>query len=164
MPNKFRLLSWRNVLRGGLVYATGDTLAALVLDQFQWLRLLGMLTLGATLYAAEIPAYFYWIERRYGHAGFAGAVRKTLLAQAFFNPLWIARHLACIKVFSGTWQEIDWKLLLVASNSFVHMLPVGLVMNYLIQNRVPLNWRFFASALYSALTTLYFALGEVLFG
>ena len=164
MPNKFRLLSWRNALRGGMVYATGDSLAALVLDQFDWLRMLGMLALGSTLYAIEIPAYFYWIERRYGNAGFTASAIKALLAQAFFNPLWIARHLVFIKVFSGCWREIDWRLLVIATNSFVHMLPIGLLMNYLIQNRVALNWRFFASALYSALTTLYFALGEVLFG
>jgi len=164
MLNKPPLLTWTNVLRGGLVYSTGDSAAAWLLDQFQWTRLLGMMLLGATLYAVEIPAYFRWLERRFGRRGFGGALRKALMAQAFFNPLWIARHLAFIKLFAGQGTEIGWHLLATAASSFAHLLPFGLLMNFLIQNRVPLNWRFFASALYSALTTLYFALGEVLFG
>lgn len=164
MPDKPRLLTWTNLLRGGLVYGSGDSAAACLLDQFQWPRLLGMVLLGATLYAVEIPAYFRWLERRFGRRGLAGALKKALMAQAFFNPLWIARHLAFIKLVSGNGADIGWHLLATATSSFAHMLPVGLLMNFLIQNRVPLNWRFFASASYSALTTLYFALGEVLFG
>ena len=164
MATKPSWLIWQNALRGALVYGSGDTAAALLLGQFSVARLLGIVAVGSTVYAIEIPAYFRWLERRFGGKGRAGAVKKAVLAQAFFNPLWIARHLAFIKLFSGQVAAIRWELLATAADSFVHLLPVGLLMNYLIQNRVPLNWRFFASALYSALTTLYFALGEVLFG
>lgn len=164
MPSKPRLLTWQNAVRGGLVYATGDSVAALILDQFQLSRALCMLLLGATLYAIEIPAYFRWLEHRFGDGGFTNSINKALLAQAFFNPLWIARHLAFIRIFSGDWLQVDWRLLSVALDSFLHLAPIGVVMNFLIQNRTPLNWRFFASALYSALTTIYLALSEVLFG
>jgi hypothetical protein len=157
-------LSWQNALRGALVYTSGDTAAALLLDQFTAARMFGIMLVGSTLYAVEIPAYFRWVERGFGGAGWRRAIGKALLAQAFFNPLWIARHLALVKCFGGHFDEIDGRLLVTATESFLHMLPVGVVMNYLIQNRVPLSWRFFASACYSAVTTLYFALGEVLFG
>jgi len=157
-------LSWQNALRGALVYTSGDTAAALLLDQFDTARLFGIMLVGSTLYAVEIPAYFRWVERRCGGTGWRRAVDKALLAQAFFNPLWIARHLAFVKCFAGHVDEIDGRLLVTATESFLHMLPVGVVMNYLIQNRVSLSWRFLASACYSAVTTLYFALGEVLFG
>lgn len=157
-------LSWQNALRGALVYGAGDTAAALLLNQFDSVRMIGIMLVGSTLYAVEIPAYFRWLQRRFGDPGWRSTVCKALLAQAFFNPIWIARHLAFVKGFSGRFADIDSQILLTATASFVHMLPVGLIMNYLIQNRVPLPWRFFASACYSALTTLYFALGEVLFG
>ena len=48
---------------GGLIYMTGDTIAALIIDQFSWIRLLGIFALGATLYSFEIPRYIKWIEK-----------------------------------------------------------------------------------------------------
>ena len=41
---------------------------------------------------------------------------------------------------------------------------VALPVNYLIQNYMPLTWRFFASSVFSGLLAIYFALSEVLFG
>lgn len=158
------LPDWRTALRGGLIYAGGDTTASLISGEFQVGRSGGMLLLGATLYATEIPIYFGWLERRFGRPGRANALKKAVLAQLFFNPLWIARHLAFICWFSGNWAEVDWYLLAVGLRSFAYMLPVGLMMNYAIQNKVPLASRFFASALYSALTSVYFALSGVWFG
>jgi len=49
-----------------------------------------MVLIGATLYTFEIPNYFNWVVRKtnklYG-------LTKITLAIAYFNPLWIARHL-----------------------------------------------------------------------
>lgn len=164
MPGRKRIFNWRNALRGGLVYATGDSIATLIGGEWLLPRALGVLILGGTLYATEIPAYFHWIENLVSRSVRYRAIKKALLAQAFFNPLWIARHLAFIRLFSGRWAEIDWHLLAIGLDSFLHIVPVGLLMNYLIQNRVPLHWRFLASALYSGLTAIYFALSEVWFG
>lgn len=155
---------WRNAVRGGLIYAGGDSVAALISGEFQILRAMGTLFIGATLYATEIPAYFRWIDRRFSKAGRWNRLKRALLAQAFFNPLWIARHLLFIRLCSKRWTEIDWHLLAIGWDSFLHIVPIGLLMNYVIQNLVPLNWRFLASACYSALMAVYFALSEVLFG
>jgi len=155
---------WRTSLRGGLIYASGDSIATLILGEFQFERGLGIFIVGATLYAAEIPRYFRWLDTHFDRHSQWNSINKAVLAQAFFNPIWIARHLLFIRLFSRRWTGIDWQLLRIGVDSFLSILPIGLLMNYLIQNRVPLNWRFLASALYSALMAIYVALSEVLFG
>lgn len=164
MATLFQLPDWRTALRGGLIYAGGDTVATLIGGDFSPPRALGLLLVGATVYATEIPSYFRWIHSRFGMPGRWNPLKRALLAQAFFNPLWIARHLLFIRLFSGRWSELDWQLLSIGLDSFLHIVPVGLPMNYLIQNRVSLTWRFLASASYSALMAIYFALSEVWFG
>lgn len=154
---------WRTALRGGLIYASGDSIASLITGEFLAWRALGILIVGATLYATEISAYFRWIDKHFDNAGRWNPFKRAVLALAFFNPLWIARHLLFIRFFSDRWSEIDWQVLSIGMDSFLHIMPIGLLMNYLIQNRVPLNWRFLASALYSALMAIYFALSEVWF-
>lgn len=164
MAKIFLLPDWRTALRGGLIYAAGDTIATLIVGEFSPPRALGLLLVGATVYATEIPSYFRWIHSRFGLPGRWNSLKRALLAQAFFNPLWIARHLLFIRLFSARWSELNWQLLSIGLDSFLHIVPVGLLMNYLIQNRVPLTWRFLASAAYSALMAIYFALSEVWFG
>lgn len=155
---------WRTALRGGLIYASGDSIATLITGEFQLQRALGILIIGSTLYAAEIPAYFLWLDRTTGNTDRWSPLKRAVMAQAFFNPLWIARHLMFIRLFSSRWTEIDTQLLCIGLDSFLHIVPVGLPINYVIQNRIPLNWRFLASAFYSALMAIYFALSEVWFG
>ncbi len=159
-----RLLSVKDAIIGSLIYALGDSVAALLAGEFQTGRMLGMLVLGGTLYAIEIPAWFRWISRRYSKPGVANAMKRMLMAVAFFNPLWIARHLLFIRLLAGQGQAISWELLLIASQSFVYCLPVALPINYWIQNNIPLSWRFFASSIFSAVMAVYFSLSEVLFG
>jgi hypothetical protein len=74
--------TWPDVLRGATVYAAGDTIAAVVLREFAWTRLAGMMAVGGALYALEIPNYFRWIDSRP-----AGKVQRTLLAMLYFNPV-----------------------------------------------------------------------------
>lgn len=153
-----------NILRGAIIYSTGDLIAALLLSEFSITRLLGMILIGATLYAFEIPNYFAWIERKTSLLiGFKKTLVKTGLAILYFNPLWIARHLLFIKLFSGNFDQIDMNLLKVASLSFIVNIPISFVANYLIQNKVHLDWRFLASAIFSALMAIYYAMSEVLF-
>jgi hypothetical protein len=153
-----------NILRGGLVYAAGDCAAAILLDEFSVWRLLGMALVGATVYALEVPNYFNWIESKVkGRKGLRIALLKTGLAMLYFNPLWVARHLFFIRLFSGSLEGLDGSLLLTAVYSFAANIPVSLIGNYLIQNVVRLRWRFLASALFSALMALYYALSAVWF-
>ncbi len=152
-----------NALRGGITYGLGDTVAALLLGQFSWLRLLGIVFVGATLYAWEVPVAFRWIARVV-HGKPYRAVRSVLLAMVYFNPLWIARHLLIINALSGLWSAIGWGLLLTAWKSFVGNLPIPLAANYVIQNRIPLKHRFLVSSCFSALMVVYYALSAKWFG
>ncbi len=88
---------------------------------------------------------------------------RTLMAMLYFNPLWIARHLLFIKLFTGRVEEINPGLLVVASWSFLVNIPVSLAANYLIQNHVKMKWRFLASAVFSSLMAVYYALSSVIF-
>jgi hypothetical protein len=123
-----------------------------------------MMLLGGSLYAIEIPCYFAWIERRFEKQGFVNGLKRAITAQAFFNPLWIARHLAFIQCFSGQFAALQWNLIGIGVDSFIHVAPLALFVNYAIQNFVPYHWRFLASAVFSAVMAIYYALSEVWFG
>ena len=156
-------LTLKNACIGAIVYALGDSIATLMTGQFLFQRMLGMMALGGGLLAWEIPAYFQYLERRFHQPGYWNAIKRMMLAALFFNPLWIARHMFFIKIFAGQWQEIALNILMIASQSFIYCFPVSLLVNYTIQNKVPLSWRFTVSSSYSALMAIYFALSEVFF-
>jgi hypothetical protein len=157
-------LSTNDVLRGALIYASGDTIASFILHEFMWFRLAGIMFIGATVYAFEIPNYFRWIDTKVANLqGIRQSLIKTGLAILYFNPLWIARHLFFVLFFSGVLHEISWDILRIASWSFLANIPVSLAANYLIQNKVTLKYRFLASALFSALMAVYYALSKALF-
>jgi len=123
-----------------------------------------MMLVGATFYAIEIPNYFDWIVKKtHDLKGLKATLTKTCLAVLYFNPLWIARHLLFIKVFSGEFEAIGLNLLEIAFWSFVVNIPISFVANYIIQNRFKLKWRFLGSALFSAFMAIYYALSETLF-
>ena len=147
-----------------MIYSIGDTIAALLLNEFSIYRLLGMMLVGAIVYSFEIPNYFSWIDKvTKSYDVMKKTLAKTGLAIIYFNPIWIFRHLAFIKLFSGGYEQIDRGLLLIAFYSFLANIPISLIANYLIQNKVKLDWRFIASALFSALMAIYYALSETIF-
>ncbi len=162
---KSKLLYTRsNIIRGAIIYSAGDTMAALLLNEFSWYRLMGMIFIGATLYAFEIPNYFNWIERKTkDFSNHKLTLAKTSLAIAYFNPIWIFRHLLFIKLFTGNLGQIDVSLLQIACWSFLVNIPISFIANYFIQNKVHLNWRFLASAIFSAVMAIYYALSETIF-
>jgi len=136
----------------------------LLLDEFALSRLLGMMFIGATFYAFEIPNYFDWIVKRtQALKGIKATLTKTLLAIVYFNPLWIARHLLFIKLFSGQLHAINFNLLEIAFWSFLVNIPISFIANYIIQNRFKLQWRFIGSAVFSAIMAIYYALSETIF-
>ena len=158
------IYSKNNIFKGALIYATGDTIAAVILGEFNMMRLLGMMLIGATFYAFEIPNYFKWMETKTQNLkGLTYLLSKTGLAIAYFNPLWIARHLFFIKLFSGQFEALNWGLLNIALLSFAVNIPISFIANFLIQTKTPLKWRFFASAIFSALMAIYYALSETIF-
>ncbi|MEZ4803621.1 MAG: hypothetical protein R2797_12685 [Gelidibacter sp.] len=153
-----------NILKGALIYSAGDSIAAFLLDEFSIYRLLGMMFIGATFYAFEIPNYFDWIVKKTNHlAGIKATLAKTGLAMLYFNPLWIARHLLFINLFSGQFEDIGWNLLEVAVFSFLANILISFIANYIIQNRFKMKWRFLGSAIFSAIMAIYYALSETIF-
>ena len=123
-----------------------------------------MVLVGATVYAFEIPNYFDWIVKKTQNLkGLKATLTKTGLAILYFNPLWIARHLLFIKLFSGQFDAIGWNLLTIAFWSFLVNIPISFIANYIIQNRFKLKWRFLGSAIFSALMAIYYALSETIF-
>jgi len=156
--------TFRNVVYGMLIYAAGDTTASLILGEFSYLRTLGMMFVGATYYAYEIPLHFYWIERiTKTKGGFYKSIKRTILAFLYFNPIWIARHILFIKAFSGNFDQIDFMLLKIGLLSFIANIPITLPANYFIQNKISYKWRFVISSIFSALMAVYYALSDKIF-
>jgi hypothetical protein len=147
------------MLRGSVIYALGDSVAAWIAGEFSLLRLVGMGLVGGAIYSYEIPHYFRWIEQRVATCRHP-QITRTGLALLYFNPLWIARHLFFIKLFSGDWPGLSIRLVRVGFESFVFTIPLTFTANYLIQNKLPLAWRFTGSAVFSGLMAVYYALSE----
>lgn len=142
----------------------GDTVAAVIQDDFMLMRMLAMLAVGATIYAFEIPNYFNWIDRKTKNLkGWKLSLSKTGLAMLYFNPLWIARHLLIIMLVTSGLDALSWNILTIALISFGVNIPISVLGNYIIQNVIALNWRFMASAIFSALMAIYYALSAVWF-
>lgn len=154
----------KNILKGAIIYSAGDSIAALLLGEFSWHRILGMVLIGATIYAFEIPNYFMWIDKKTkGVSGIKLSLYKTSLAIIYFNPLWIARHLFFIKLVSFNTDAISWNLINIASLSFVGAVPISIIANFIIQNKFKLEWRFMASAIFSAIMAIYYAMSKTIF-
>ena len=175
-PNLFvrlrRTRSWiktvfskSNVLYGLTIYAIGDSIAQLILGHFDWMRTAGMMAVGASIYAWEIPAWFSFIDRRTDNIvpNMIRILARTGLALLYFNPLWIARHLFFIILFSEGFGAVSWGLLQTALISWLVNIPVSIIGNVIIQGLLPLRWRFVGSATFSALMAIYYALSGVWF-
>ncbi len=136
----------------------------MLVDEYSVYRMLGMMLVGALIYSFEIPNYFAWIDKKTKDLTEVKRIlSKTGLAIAYFNPIWIFRHIFFIKVFSGNFADINSSLFVIALYSFVVNIPISFLANYIIQNRIKLNWRFMASAIFSGLMAIYYALSETLF-
>lgn len=151
-------------LTGGIIYMTGDTIAAIIQGEQSIVRSAGIFIIGATLYAFEIKTWFAWIEKKAAtRAGIQRVVFKTGMALVYFNPLWVARHLCFIYLLSGRGSLISTGLLWTALMSFLVNIPISVLANYLIQNCTPLAYRFWASATFSALMAIYYSMSSVWF-
>ncbi|UKN00102.1 hypothetical protein K6119_10190 [Paracrocinitomix mangrovi] len=153
-----------DIIKGGIIYALGDTIAALISQDFEWIRFVGILVIGATIYALEIPNYFKWIDKKVASDGsISSSFKRAGLAMLYFNPLWIARHILFIQLLTGKYDQIGWGILIAGSLSFVFNIPLSLAANYLIQNKVSLKNRFLASAIFSGLMAIYYSLSAIWF-
>ncbi len=158
-----------NIIKGGLIYSAGDTIAVLITNgldfsDLNWIRIVGIMLIGATIYTLEIPNYFRWIDRKVPSTGTGkNAFIRASMAMLFFNPIWIARHILFIQLLSGNYENISWGIMMTALISFAINIPISLLANYLIQNKVSLKHRFLASAIFSGLMAIYYSLSETWF-
>lgn len=149
---------------GGIIYMTGDTIAAFLYHEADLWRSIGIFAVGSTLYAFEIKTYFRWIDKKVNV--FGGLKRiwiKTCLALIYFNPLWIARHLCIVFLLSGKVDQINITILQTAFSAFLFNIPVSVLANYIIQNKTPLEYRFWASAVFSGVMAIYYSMSSVWF-
>jgi hypothetical protein len=150
---------------GGLLLACSDSFAAYLINQFSWPRFIGMLILGATIYTLETVNVFHWIEKtstdRY--RGIKAKLFKTIAIILFFNPLWIFRHYVFIDIFSGNFNSIELAMLSTASFTYLVNIPFSFIMNYVIQNEIPLKHRFIGASMISAIMAIFFALSKLWF-
>jgi hypothetical protein len=161
MPFKF-IFKKSEIIKGAIVFGVFDSLAALILGESSWLRMIGMILIGGSIYAIEIPSYFAWIEHKSKTMSVAsGKWFKTLMAVAYFNPLWIARHMCFIYLLNQ--QALSWGVLDAACLSFFYGMPVSAAANYVIQNKISNNHRFLASSLFSGCMAIFYAVSAVIF-
>ena len=148
--------------KGAVVFGLFDAFAALVLGDFSFLRMFGIALIGSTVYAIEIPSYFAWIEQlSLSMDKWQSKVFKTLMTVVYFNPIWIARHIFFIYVF--TQQTISWTILDTAWKSFLYGAPISLFFNYIIQNHITVKHRFMASSMFSGCMAIFYAVFAHLF-
>ncbi|MFA5830538.1 MAG: hypothetical protein WC878_01780 [Candidatus Paceibacterota bacterium] len=157
--------SWENIISGIFIYAIGDSIAQCITGSFSISRMFGIALIGCTLYAIEIPNWFIFIDRitKNRVQDWKTKTYRMLLAIAYFNPLWIARHIALVLLISGKMSEISWALIGVGFSSFLYQIPITIFGNFIIQNKLEYKWRFLANCVFSGLMAVYFALSAVWF-
>lgn len=156
------IYSKENILKGALIYSVFDGIAAIILNEYSITRFIGMMLMGGTFYAFEIPNYFSWIEKKTAETPVnKKSFIKTLYALAYFNPVWIARHLIIIELL--THKTVSPEVLNIAYKSFLFNIPISFLGNYIIQNLIYLPYRFVASAIFSGLMAVYYAFSTVIF-
>ncbi len=180
-----------NLLVGWLLYPAGDLIGQLLMGKFELERVLVITLIGGLLYRIEIPAYFKLLSNitfsserikklplleTFTHATEARVyvlnwLGRTLGAMAYFNPLWIARHVFFIYLathgfhFSDTTQALNVvaDCLSVGVKSFLVNLPMSVIGNFVIQTKLPVKYRFLGSASLSALMAISYAIEYKLF-
>ncbi|HMQ07219.1 MAG TPA: hypothetical protein PKC30_07955 [Saprospiraceae bacterium] len=153
-----------SALTGGIIYMSGDTVAAWISNEVSIVRLLGIFLVGSSIYAWEIQSYFQWIEGKTSDQNIRfRALKKALMAMIYFNPIWISRHLLFVFLFSGKAYHISWYLLQSGLIAFIVNIPISVVANYLIQNVIILRYRFWVSAVFSGIMAIYYSMSSIWF-
>ncbi len=152
-----------NIVQGALIYSIGDSIAALIINDFSIGRLLGILFLGGFIYSIEIPFTLQWLNKKFVKDDIKIKILKSILFTLYFNPLWIARHLLILNLFKGSYDQITWQLLGIGFSSFIYSFLFTLPANYIIINLIPQKYKFPITALFSSSMAIYYALSEVLF-
>lgn len=177
-----------DMVRGFFVYGVGDLIAQIILGQTGYIRTIGIGLIGATIYALEIPLWFRIIENTFCSA--TDKIRtcqlfkepnqnnqcllnyrgRTLMALSYFNPLWIARHMFFIGLLNAINNStlfnspfhIYLSLLYIACKSFIINIPITIIGNYIVQNKLSMKYRLTGSAILSSICAIWYALSKVI--
>lgn len=152
-----------NIIRGALIYCIGDTLATLISGDFNITRMFGIAIMGGTMYAFEIPNFLLWLNDKDFGSSLKAKWTRTILFTLYFNPLWIARHVLLLELFSGNFEKINWDLLNLGWDAFLYPLPIVIPANYIISNIIPYKWRFVGSTTFSGIMAIYYAVAPIIF-
>lgn len=148
---------------GGIIFMIGDTIASVMVDQFSIIRALSVFIIGASLYAFEIQLFFKWVDKftkRFKKNKRKKRIVKSIIVLLYFNPLWITRHLCLLYIVSGKASTINVYLFKIGLISFLVNIPISVIANYYIQNKIVLKYRFIASALFSGLMAIYYSMSS----
>ena len=83
------------------------------------------------------------------------------MTATYFNPLWIARHMCFIYLLNQ--QALNGAILGAAWLSFLYGMPVSAAVNFLIQNKINITYRFIASSLFSGCMAIFYAVSTMIF-
>lgn len=148
---------------GGIIFMIGDSIAAFLSNDFSIIRALLVFIIGASLYAFEIQLFFKWVDKfikRFKKKKKQKKIVKSVIVLLFFNPLWISRHLCFLYIFSGKFSEINVNILKIGLISFLVNIPISIIANYYIQNKIVLKNRFIVSAIFSGLMAIYYSMSS----
>jgi len=171
-----------NNVAGWLVYPLGDLIGQLIGGNLNIARIVAIALAGGIIYRREIPAWFAFLVRFKVSPSTARRfpfmrlilkddadglklnwLGRTLGATIYFNPLWMARHMMIIMLATHSWVTFNWAqaladALVLGVKAYVCNLPMTLVGNYIIQERLPFKYRLAGSSLLSALVSIVYAL------
>ncbi|EKE02669.1 MAG: hypothetical protein ACD_20C00347G0006 [uncultured bacterium] len=162
-----------------LLYPIGDGLGQLISQEFHPYRVLAITIAALLFYQWEIPLWFKLLDNfkiqqgqlknsfnfkiLLNENGKLNWLGKTIGAISYFNPIWIARHMFILTL--GTTplilinaQSAISNSLILGLKSFIVNLPLSFIGNYVVQNKLPLNYRFLGSVILTCLFTISYAL------
>lgn len=163
-----------------LLYPIGDAIAQLILQEFNIYRFIALTLAALLIYQWEIPLFFKMLENIklpenkitslavfkvfLSPDGKFNWLGKTIAATLFFNPFWISRHIFIIELGSTPWASINFSEFYLISmeigyKSFLATLPVLLIGNFIVQNKISLKNRFLGNAVLSGLLAVFYAIG-----
>lgn len=168
-----------DIFVGLMMYPMGDLIGQVITGDISLWRTIAVALIGAFLYRLEIPRWFAYLDHlRWNNRGSSPLTMITRLdqdgtrrlnwlgktggAMLYFNPLWIARHVFIITLATTAWAELTltvalWQALSVGLKSFITNLPFSIAGNFIVQQCLPLRFRFMGSATLTMLFTIKYA-------
>lgn len=163
-----------------LIYPLGDAIAQLILQEFNFYRVLSLTFLALAFYQWEIPRWFKLLDNTVILKSKVNPVislvvtddcklnwfGRTLGAIIYFNPLWIARHMFFISLSTmNGFELINFNSLITGSlilgvKSFLVNLPISLAGNFIVQVKLGFKHRFLGSVILTSLMTICYALAH----